>query len=118
ALRPAARPRRAVSHVPWRRSPPRAASAGSLGGARDVTRAALSPPRVAVVTGGTRGIGFGIARALARDGWRLALCGRRSAETVRSAVEELEGLGADVLYRVTDVARTSDHAPFVSAVLE
>ena len=35
---------------------------------------------VAIVTGGTRGIGLGVARALAREGWSLALCGLRSRE--------------------------------------
>ena len=33
--------------------------------------------RAPLVTGGTRGIGLGIARALAAEGWRLALCGVR-----------------------------------------
>ena len=33
--------------------------------------------------GGTRGIGLGIAHALARDGWTLALCGLRSREEWR-----------------------------------
>ena len=78
----------------------------------------MTNPRVAIVTGGTRGIGLGIARALARDGWRLALCGRRSEETVRTILEELRSQGVEVLYRVADVARTADHQAFVSEVYE
>ena len=35
-------------------------------------------PRTALITGGTRGIGLGIARALVRDGWSVALSGRRA----------------------------------------
>jgi len=45
--------------------------------------------RVAIVTGGTRGIGLGIARALARGGWDLALCGVRAETDVRDVVAEL-----------------------------
>src|SRR5207245_1963235 len=41
---------------------------------------------VAIVTGGTRGIGLGIARALATGGWDLALSGVRPEETVRDVV--------------------------------
>jgi len=72
--------------------------------------------RVAIVTGGTRGIGFGIARALARDRWDLALCGLRAEESVRDAIAALEGTGADVLYQVLDVSRTQGHRNFVDAV--
>jgi len=74
--------------------------------------------RVAIVTGGTRGIGLGIARALAREQWDLALCGRRALDAVRGVVEELESAGAGVLYLSLDVSRTRDHSRFLAAVRE
>jgi 3-oxoacyl-[acyl-carrier protein] reductase len=76
--------------------------------------------RIAVVTGGTRGIGLGIARALAREGWSLALCGVRPAETVADVIEELRGLGAgagiDVSYDIADLSRTDDRARLVESI--
>jgi NAD(P)-dependent dehydrogenase (short-subunit alcohol dehydrogenase family) len=74
--------------------------------------------RVAVVTGGTRGIGFGIARALAREGWSLALCGVRPADTVADVLEELRGLGAgiEVSYDIADLSRTDDRVRLVDSI--
>ncbi len=49
--------------------------------------------RIAVVTGGTRGIGLAIARALAEDGASVVVSGRDAAR-LESAVMELEASGA------------------------
>ena len=49
-----------------------------------------STTRVALVTGGTRGIGLGIARTLAEQGIHVVITGRRSAEDAQSALTQLE----------------------------
>jgi 3-oxoacyl-[acyl-carrier protein] reductase len=67
-------------------------------------------PRTAIVTGGTRGIGLGIARALAADGWRLALCGIRAREEVRPVLDDLATAGTDIEYWPADVASAADRA--------
>jgi NAD(P)-dependent dehydrogenase (short-subunit alcohol dehydrogenase family) len=72
--------------------------------------------RAALVTGGTRGIGLGIARALARDGWDLALCGVRDREEVRHVVTEIEALGGRVTYIRADVANPRDRAHLLDEV--
>jgi NAD(P)-dependent dehydrogenase (short-subunit alcohol dehydrogenase family) len=72
--------------------------------------------RTALVTGGTRGIGLGIARALAREGWDLALCGVRSEADVTAAIDELRRAGAAVHYSVADLARPGDRAHLVENV--
>jgi 3-oxoacyl-[acyl-carrier protein] reductase len=48
--------------------------------------------RVALVTGGSKGIGFGIAAALAAEGARVAVASR-SQESVDAAAEEIGGQG-------------------------
>jgi len=58
---------------------------------------------VAIVTGGSRGLGFLIARELAREGCRLAICARDSDELERARLD-LERRGAEVIAIRCDVA--------------
>lgn len=66
--------------------------------------------RVALVTGGTRGIGLGISVELARSGYALVVCGRRAHDEVAPALEQLRSFGGDVLYCRADVSCQSDRA--------
>ena len=70
-----------------------------------------------LVTGGTRGIGLGIARALARDGWTLALCGLRSREEVADVVKELASLGDGAEYWAADIGSPNDRAQLLSSIV-
>src|SRR2546423_1284 len=64
--------------------------------------------RVALVTGGGRGIGLNIARELAAAGGRVAVGGRTS-EQVAGAARDVGGLGV-----VGDISRESDVARMVA----
>lgn len=59
---------------------------------------------VALITGGTRGIGLGIARALADEGYDLALCGRRDEGAVSEVLAGLRERGIEVLYLSADIS--------------
>ena len=69
--------------------------------------------RVALVTGGTRGIGFGVAQALAHEGFRLAVCGFRAESEVR---ESIRPLGEEVVYCQCDVGDREARARMLAAV--
>lgn len=56
----------------------------------------------ALITGGNRGIGKGIARAFAEEGARLTITARDEAK-LQAAADELRGLGVDVLTVTADV---------------
>ena len=63
--------------------------------------------KVALITGGSRGIGLGIARSLATAGFDLAINGVREEKEVSSALEALRQLGADVIYCRGDVGNAA-----------
>jgi 3-oxoacyl-[acyl-carrier protein] reductase len=63
--------------------------------------------RAVVVTGGTRGIGKGIARVFASSGARVLITGR-DAGAAQATVAELSATGADVCYVLGDVSQRAD----------
>ncbi|SFD07813.1 3-ketoacyl-ACP reductase [Spirosoma endophyticum] len=61
---------------------------------------------VALITGGSRGIGYGIAEHLADAGFDLAINGVRPEDAVSDALDKLRQRGCDVIYCQGDVAST------------
>lgn len=73
--------------------------------------------RVALVTGGTRGIGRACAAALASAGFRVAICGR-DAERAASVARELASTHGVVHGFGCDVAKGTDVESLVKSVNE
>jgi len=75
-----------------------------------------STNRVALVTGGTRGIGFGIASRLADDGFDLAVNGRRPEADIADTLSALEAKGVSVLYCQADISSADDRARMIADI--
>ncbi len=72
--------------------------------------------RVALITGGSRGIGLGCAKCLAREGFDLAINGMREESAVEESLSKLTALGAEVIYRRGDIGSTSDRIAILEKV--
>ena len=63
--------------------------------------------KVACITGASRGIGKGIAIALAKEGCNLGICSRKEAD-IESCKRELQKYGCTVVSCVVDVSNKDD----------
>lgn len=63
---------------------------------------------IALVTGGTRGIGLGISLALAREGWSLVVNGQREYSQVSDVIHNLECCGVETGYCQADISKKED----------
>ena len=68
----------------------------------------MTEARTALVTGASRGIGFGIALRLAEEGFRTAIVGRDKTRIQAAAKEITEISGTQALAVVGDVSSWSD----------
>jgi len=73
--------------------------------------------KTALITGGSRGIGFGIALELANAGFDLAINGVREGSHVASALELLRARGANVIYIRGDVSDSDQRISMVDQVI-
>jgi 3-oxoacyl-[acyl-carrier protein] reductase len=74
--------------------------------------------RVALITGGSRGIGRGIALALADRGWRVAVNYRSNAQAAAETLRLVEEAGGRGMAVQADVADAGDRERLVGTVLE
>jgi 3-oxoacyl-[acyl-carrier protein] reductase len=70
--------------------------------------------KVAIVTGGSRGIGRSIALGLAAEGCDVAICAR-GEETLRETEKELAALGVRTFAQAVDVMQAGQSEAFVDA---
>ena len=74
--------------------------------------------KVALVTGGARGIGLGIALKLADAGFTLAISGRKTPEQVQPALDEIRKLRPASIYVQADVSDGADRARLLLTIEE
>ena len=76
-----------------------------------------APRPVAIVTGGRRGIGLGIARALAAEGFDIAITGIGEGDAATDAMlADLAALGGRAIYLKGDLADIAGHAATVASI--
>ena len=74
--------------------------------------------KTALITGGSRGIGFGIAEALAREGYDLAINGIRDEKQVQEQIQALKKFNIDVLYCPGNIGNSADRMKIISKAFD
>lgn len=90
----------------------------NLGNEQKSPSGGLRGLRVALITGGSRGIGLGIAIELAKSGFNLAINGIRDEAAVEAVLEELGKYNVEVMYVQGDVSSKEDRRQIAKAVFE
>lgn len=73
--------------------------------------------RIALITGGSRGIGAACVRLFARSGYAVVFLAKKSADRAQALTDELRAEGLDVAFRLCDVSDSAQVASTVHDVL-
>lgn len=74
--------------------------------------------KVAIITGGSRGIGRGIAKRLAQDGATVAINYRSGADEAKEVIEGIESQGGQAIAIQADIGHISDIRHLFESVIE
>lgn len=73
--------------------------------------------KTAIVTGGSKGIGLGISKKLAAEGFNLVILGTSGEQDNQAALDELRAMPCACIYVQGSVDALSDHARLLDAAL-
>ncbi len=74
--------------------------------------------RTAVVTGGSRGIGYAISRRLGQDGFQVVILSSGGQEKYQDKLDELAGEGIEYLYVQGDIGKQEDRLRLVKEAVD
>ncbi len=74
--------------------------------------------KTAIITGGNRGIGLGIAAALVKEGWNLAICATREEAECAEVLTALRNDSPKVYYRKMNLAERESRETGLAAILK
>ncbi len=74
--------------------------------------------KIALITGGSRGIGFGIAKALAAEKWNILINGVRPVDDVTEPLDELRATGVCAGYARGDIGSAAGRSSIMRAARE
>lgn len=72
--------------------------------------------KVAVITGGSNGIGLAVAKGLAKEGVHLALCARNAEQLQQAATEITEAYPVKVITKSVDVTAPQQITAFIAQI--
>ncbi len=78
----------------------------------------MSDKKVALVTGGRRGIGLGIAHKLAQEGCNLVISALSDPSAAADAIVQLEALGVEAHYCQADIGESQSHVHLIESIRE